>query len=403
MRDTRFSRSLATVILVGASSAVQAQELRVIDVEWLELPTASTSDDGPVTRTDVAVPDVIYGSECFVAPDCPQQVVTSIDATTDLTCTTLTHLPKPYASVVGSGNQIGVSAGTSVICATLNEPGSAQASARVRLHMKLFARDSSGIGDIYWVRFGGLAQASDPSTPWQGLSGSGSGSVRVFLGGGLIGEHLTINDGNVVQGVGPWGGIDFLLVNGGSFYLEVECAASHVQPTPLLTGSFASQSVNVWTEPYDCYSPWQLICDGSGAGECPCGSGDPGHGCANDHSSSGARLWTDCSLPQAHIDQLTLLVDNSVPGSFGIFFQGTEPQPPTAFGNGLLCVGGEIRRLGLGVAGATGSVTSMSGMAAAGSVSAGDTMYYQWWYRDVNAACSSTFNASNAIKITWIP
>ena len=41
---------------------------------------------------------------------------------------------------------------------------------------------------------------------------------------------------------------------------------------------------------------------------------------------------------------------------------------------------------------------------AAESLTAGQTRYYQYWYRDVaDDGCVTNFNGSNAVSITWQP
>ena len=38
----------------------------------------------------------------------------------------------------------------------------------------------------------------------------------------------------------------------------------------------------------------------------------------------------------------------------------------------------------------------------AGNVTAGDTKYYQLWYRNpLNSPCANDFNASNGVAVTW--
>jgi len=69
------------------------------------------------------------------------------------------------------------------------------------------------------------------------------------------------------------------------------------------------------------------------------------------------------------------------------------------FGDGRLCVAGIIDRPGVGFA--NGSGFASVGFVPVG-VSAGDTRYFQAWYRDSASFCTtSTFNLSNAFAQVW--
>ena len=53
---------------------------------------------------------------------------------------------------------------------------------------------------------------------------------------------------------------------------------------------------------------------------------------------------------------------------------------------------------------AAGSAVSTVAFGAAESLTAGQTRYYQYWYRDVaDDGCVTNFNGSNAVSITWQP
>lgn len=42
--------------------------------------------------------------------------------------------------------------------------------------------------------------------------------------------------------------------------------------------------------------------------------------------------------------------------------------------------------------------------AAFAPVTFGQTLFYQWWYRDlVGSPCGGGFNTSNGVEITWLP
>jgi photosystem II stability/assembly factor-like uncharacterized protein len=153
-------------------------------------------------------------------------------------------------------------------------------------------------------------------------------------------------------------------------------------------------------------------CSGDGSNTaCPCGNaGGALRGCANSVVLSGARL-TASGTPSIAADSLTLRA-SGVPDGPGMFVQGSALQlggMGTPFGDGLLCVGGTIRRLGVEFAAANSSAfpgpTTPVPVHVAGLGAAGDSLHYQVWYRDAAPSyCSSAlFNLTNATRVTWIP
>ncbi len=154
------------------------------------------------------------------------------------------------------------------------------------------------------------------------------------------------------------------------------------------------------------------FCPGDGTGTaCPCSnSGAAGRGCANSTQGAGARL-TAIGNPGASVGTDTLtLVATEVIGP-GLFFQGDAQVASgggSAFGDGLLCAGGAIVRIG--VVFPTGEVATVpSGSAptpvhVAGAVSPGDVRHYQCWYRDAANYCApGTFNLTQGLTLTWGP
>jgi hypothetical protein len=116
-------------------------------------------------------------------------------------------------------------------------------------------------------------------------------------------------------------------------------------------------------------------------------------------------LLTNTGLASIAADSLAL-VASSITGP-ALFFQGTgvfAGGNGIVFGDGLLCAGGAITRLGVvfpvgGTATYTGPVHTSGGIVAPG------TFRYQCWYRDASAGfCPpSTFNLTNGTIVSWIP
>ena len=146
---------------------------------------------------------------------------------------------------------------------------------------------------------------------------------------------------------------------------------------------------------------------GSGT-PCPCNNDNdgtlPGSGCANGVFASGAKL-TGTGLASVTNDSLVLRTAYQEPNNSGLYFQGvTDLTPGLLWGDGLRCTGGAITRLQVRFADGVGSSNTTIPIGSKGGVSAGDTRYYQCWYRNPqNSPCGYQFNTSNGYVTTWIP
>ena len=142
---------------------------------------------------------------------------------------------------------------------------------------------------------------------------------------------------------------------------------------------------------------------------CPCDNDNdgsvPGSGCANGVFASGAKL-TGSGVASLSADTLVLSATGLEPLNSGLYFQAdNDLSPGLVWGDGLRCAGGALRRLEVVFADAAGaSSTSHVVSVKAGNVSAGDTRYYQCWYRNpAGSPCLSDFNATNGYAVTWAP
>ncbi len=150
-----------------------------------------------------------------------------------------------------------------------------------------------------------------------------------------------------------------------------------------------------------------------GAGTpCPCSNDNDGSvagsGCANGVFASGAQL-TGSGVASVSADTLVLATTGLEPVNSGLYFQADNDLfPGNAWGDGLQCAGGQLKRLGVRFSDGSG-YSDTSGYpqpisVKAGNVLAGDTKYYQCWYRNPNGSpCGSDFNASNGYAVTWQP
>jgi hypothetical protein len=156
-------------------------------------------------------------------------------------------------------------------------------------------------------------------------------------------------------------------------------------------------------------STGENFCDGDGSGTgCPCNNaGISFSGCAHSASELGARLQASGT---ASITSDTLLLKGSrLPNTSAVFVQGTQQANGglgTLFGDGLLCVGGSLLRLGARVPAAGlasypqpgDAPVSVKGLVPA----AGTVRHYQVLFRNPGAFCSpSTSSGSNGISVTW--
>jgi hypothetical protein len=164
-------------------------------------------------------------------------------------------------------------------------------------------------------------------------------------------------------------------------------------------------------------SPISSFCFGDGTGApCPCGnSGAPGRGCENSDSTGGAHLVAS-GAPALSGDSLVLTSSGERATALSLFMQGDLEIAPVAFGDGLRCTAGNLKRLyaknaaGGSASAPTGADPSVSARSAAlgDPIPAMGTRLYQVHYRDpLTAFCpdppGGTFNVSNGLRVVWGP
>ena len=146
---------------------------------------------------------------------------------------------------------------------------------------------------------------------------------------------------------------------------------------------------------------------------CPCNNDNDGSlvgaGCDNGSFASGAKLTAtgEASLSD---DTLVLATYHLEPNNAGLYFQAdNDLSPGLVWGDGLRCAGGNLLRLGVRFANASG-YSDTSGFPLpisvwVGNIQPGDTKYYQCWYRtQAYPPCGlglNDFNSSNGYAITW--
>jgi len=163
-------------------------------------------------------------------------------------------------------------------------------------------------------------------------------------------------------------------------------------------------------------APGELFCAGDGldpsfATPCPCvNAGSVQHGCANSRNAAGARLLASGATSP---DTVVLSASGELATALSIFLQGdTDVAGGVAFGDGIRCVGGALKRHA--VRNASGGAVAFPGpgdpsitqqSAALGDpLAPGSTRSYQTYYRDPDLAfCpgGGSFNVTNAVRIAW--
>jgi len=202
---------------------------------------------------------------------------------------------------------------------------------------------------------------------------------------------------------------------------EPDCNLNGV-PDSCDISSGTSQDLNGDGVPDECVVDVIPFCfgDGSGSGpQCPCGNnGAPGNGCANSTHPGGANL-SSTGIPSLSNDTLRLHVTDQHPSSLSLFVQGTLEVGPFLYGDGLRCVGGQLKRLFIvknahaeNVSAPTAlSIPPLPATVSSQSAALGDPLFvgavrgYMVFYRDPdpNFCPPGTFNVTNALRVVWAP
>jgi len=225
-----------------------------------------------------------------------------------------------------------------------------------------------GIVDAYY------SYSDDQGATWteSRLTASSFSSINDGFGGAFIGDYL---------GLATAGGRTF----------PVYCASSAATSTDLFVHTIED-------------GPATRYCMGLA---CPCGNDDPEAGCGNSGFDSdmatGATLTASGSNVLA-ADDMVIVVGGVKAGASGLLFAGPNRIAPT-FGDGLRCVGGATFRYPVRGSNASGDITygpnTVTSIPRASVMTVGSTWNFQGWFRDNVGPCTTGFNTSNAISVTW--
>jgi len=244
------------------------------------------------------------------------------------------------------------------------------------------------------------------SSPAVDMSDGLAHTLRISYAPGLLTVHLDalplpiLNVPYDFSAGGTWldgtpvGGLD--LIGGDSAYVGFTAGTG---------GAWENHDVLSWT--WDSGPHVTPFCFGDGSGgTCPCGnSAGPGEGCAN--STGAGALLSAAGTLGVGADNLELESTNLIPSQPALLFAGVNAingGNGIAFGDGLRCAGGSVVRLGVQIPDAGGTARWGPGLGALGGWNAGDTRYFQSWYRDPTVGpCGTGFNLSHALAATFEP
>lgn len=148
-------------------------------------------------------------------------------------------------------------------------------------------------------------------------------------------------------------------------------------------------------------------CDSlSTATGCPCGNLASGSsGCANSTGAGGSLSATGTSsLSSSNLGFQAL---GLVPDGTSVLFQGDVSLAGgngLIFGDGLRCVGMNVRRVGVRTTDLFGSANWTPMQSGQVIWNAGDVRRFQVWYSDpAGSPCGSGFNTTNALEVSFLP
>ncbi len=121
-------------------------------------------------------------------------------------------------------------------------------------------------------------------------------------------------------------------------------------------------------------------------------------------AGAGALMWFSGHASKS-LNDTALLVFAAAPNQPGIFYYG-DRQTQLPFGDGWRCVGGKVERLLPTVIvdsfGNGNFPLDLLGPPPAGTIQAGETWNFQFWYRDPPGGPAG-FNLSDALELTFCP
>ena len=266
--------------------------------------------------------------------------------------------------------------------------------------------DPTGVEHLIWLRPGYLATGNF------GNSGDFDGGTYTIVGDGS-GASLPTTSGGTGAAAGTY---NQSFTSGGATWVS---GTNGINNTPMasIAGPAGSWSLHI----YDwgggdsgSFTGWTLngmdggggpntgagYCSGDGTGvACPCAAvGSAGAGCPNSVGTSG--LLVGSGDADAAGDTFVLTTTGLPVHNFGVYLTGST-QGGAPFGEGILCMSGQIFRFTPAFTDPSGSAILGPGLSGAILVP-GSPQNYQFYYRDnANSCAGGGFNTSNAWSVTW--
>lgn len=167
-------------------------------------------------------------------------------------------------------------------------------------------------------------------------------------------------------------------------------------------------SNDIWGDgvPDECQPSYRRFCEGDGAAnggaDCPCGNGNTGEGCDNGFGFGGR--MTASGIPSISNDTLVLTASQIPALSPGFFFGGPDATPmgtQNVLGSGLVCLVNPLRIQKITMGGGSIPLPGAPTISSFMNLQAGQTTYFQFWYRNGHGTCVSSSNATNGMIVTW--
>ena len=261
---------------------------------------------------------------------------------------------------------------------------------------------SASVGQRVWTQtFPVLPTTTYQVSFWAtSLSGVSPATLRAYVNGIQVGSQFNLSTSTC-----SWLSFSVTWMSGAN-----DQATLQIVDTNLATSGndFALDDIAFLSPPQPI-----SFCFGDGTGGlCPCSNfGTAGRGCQNSAGTGGAFLVASgTTIP----DAVTLTASGELATALTIFLQGDAASAPQAFGDGVRCMAGTLKRLftksaigGLVAAPGAGDLSITAQSALLGDpIAAGSARYYVTYYRDADAAfCPApqggTFSASQCVSLVW--
>ena len=254
----------------------------------------------------------------------------------------------------------------------------------------------------------------------------------VWLGAGqtlTVNASFTHNDGNIDLFLAPCftgacGSLADSMSQTDDESVSITVGLDRFIAIQVIVGQLTSQPCNTYDLEVQISGPepssYVPFCFGDGSGlDCPCLNNSDGGGCRNSTGKGAILNHNAGAFFDPAFDQLGLTMVLGPPQSFAILVSADNALPQANPGLGILafdglrCIGGNLRRLGIRATDVNGETLDPwgwpgapvgGGLFAQGGFVLGQTALFQVFYRDsMNAACATGQNSTNALRVVATP